>query len=141
MFNVVLCNSYLLSSVKSQDQFRVLLYKRMLQVGTSSRKRRWVDSGPEVALFQETLCPDTGDQAEEPAIEHQRVHQGKKGMCKGCRLIGRARDSNKRRVLGEISLNTRWNGRAKESVYGCSACEVALCRDGGCFEQYHNNHQ
>jgi hypothetical protein len=81
MFNVVLCNSYLLSSIKSQDQFRVLLYKRMLQVGTSSRKRRLVDLGLEIALFQETLCPDTGDQVEESELEHQQVHRAKKGMC------------------------------------------------------------
>jgi hypothetical protein len=29
MFNIVLCNSYMLSSVKSQEKFRVLLYKKL----------------------------------------------------------------------------------------------------------------
>ena len=77
MFNVVLCNSYLLSSAKSQDQFRVLLYKRLFQVGATSRKRKWVDSGPEQALFQQTLCPDTGEPAEGSEVEHRRVHLGR----------------------------------------------------------------
>jgi hypothetical protein len=40
MFNVVLCNSYLLSSIKTQDEFWTLLYKRLFQVGASTRKRK-----------------------------------------------------------------------------------------------------
>jgi hypothetical protein len=45
MFNVVLCSSYLLSSIKSQEEFCVLLYKRLLQVGASTWKRsRWIQA-------------------------------------------------------------------------------------------------
>jgi hypothetical protein len=40
MFNVVLCNSYLLSRVKSQDEFQTILYKRLFQVGATTRKRK-----------------------------------------------------------------------------------------------------
>jgi len=129
MFNVVLCNSYLLSSIKTQDEFWTLLYKRLFQ-----------DSGPELALFQQTLSPDTGDDPAEQAIEHRQVHRGKKGECRGCSLLGQTRTANKRRVLCEISLNVRNNFWARSSVYGCLACDVPLCKDGECFEQYHEHY-
>jgi hypothetical protein len=58
----------------------------------------------------------------------------------GCRLTGRTRDPNNGRILGEISLNT-WNfQRPKSSYYGCLACDVALCQDRPCFEQFHENY-
>jgi hypothetical protein len=43
IFNIVLCNSYLLSSIKLQDEFRTLLFKHLFQAGASSRKRKWVE--------------------------------------------------------------------------------------------------
>jgi hypothetical protein len=55
MFNVILRSSYFLSSVDSQEPFRVQLYQRLPQAGTSARKRKWVDSGPELPLFQQTM--------------------------------------------------------------------------------------
>jgi hypothetical protein len=140
MFNVVLCNSYLLSSIESQDKFRTLLYKRLFQVGSSTRKRKWEYPGPELALFQETMNPDTGDAVEESALEHRRVHLGRKEECKGCCLTGNSRAPTKRRVLGELSLNTRNNTRPKRSYYGCLACDVALCKEGPCFGQYHEKY-
>jgi hypothetical protein len=140
MFNVVLCNSYLLSSIKSQDEFRKLLYKRLFQVGASTRKRKWEDLGPEIPLFQQTLNPDSGDAVEEPALEHRRVHLSQKEECQGCCLTGQSRAPTKRRILGEISLNTRNNSQPKRSYYGCLACDVALCKEGPCFEQFHEKY-
>jgi hypothetical protein len=70
MFNVVLCNSYLLSTVKLQDEYQTILYKRLFQVGATTWKRKWEDSGPKQALFQQTLCPDTGDSGPEQSLEH-----------------------------------------------------------------------
>jgi hypothetical protein len=96
-----------------------------------------VDHGLELELFQETLNPKAKGSTEQ--LEHKQVHRGRKEDCKGCRLIGRTRTANKRRVLGEIALNTR-NNRPKVSVYGCLACDVALCREGDCFEQYHEQY-
>jgi hypothetical protein len=139
MFNVVLCNSYLLSSIKPQEWFRVLLYQRLLQVGASSRKRKWVGSGLEPPLFQQTLRPDTGDLADEPALAHRQVHRAKKEECQGCRLTRRTRAPTKRRVL-DLSLNTRHNSRPKRSSYGCLACDVALCKEGPYYEQYHDKY-
>jgi len=86
------------------------------------------------------LNPDTGDAAKEPALEHRQVHLGRKEECKGCRLTGQSRAPTKRRVLSEISLNTRNNSRPKRSYYGCLACDVALCKEGPCFEQYHEKY-
>jgi hypothetical protein len=39
-----------------------------------------------------------------------------------------------------VSLNTRNNSRPKRSYYGCLACDVALCKEGPCFEQYHEKY-
>jgi len=52
-------------------------------------------------------------------------------------LTGRTREPNRGRILGELSLNTRNFQRPKASYFGCLACDVALCRDGPCFEQFH----
>jgi hypothetical protein len=134
MFNIVLCNSYILSSVESQEEFRVLLYKKLFQVGTSSRKRNWVDSGLDIPLFQGTLHPDAEEPVDDSRTEHKQVHRGKQGECQGCRLTGQSRAPTKRRVLGEMSLNTRHNSRPKRSYYGCLACNVALCTEGPCYE-------
>jgi len=140
MFNVVLSNSYLLSSIKLQDEFRVLLYQRLLQVGASTRKRKWVDLGPSLALFQQTTCPDTRDSAERPALEHWQVYLGRREECKGCCLTGRTRTPNKGRVLSEISMNAWLNNRPIRLYYGCLACNIALCKEGPCYERYHKKY-
>lgn len=44
-----------MSSIKSQERFRVLFYQHLLQAGASTRKRKWVNYGPELELFQEAL--------------------------------------------------------------------------------------
>jgi hypothetical protein len=137
MFNVVLCNSYLLSSIESQDKFLMLLYKRLFQIGRSTQKRKWVNPGSELDLFQETMNLDTGGAVEESALEHQRVHLDRKEECKGCCLTGNSRALIQSRVLGELSLNTWNNTRPKRSYYSCVACDVALCKEGPCFGQYH----
>jgi hypothetical protein len=135
MFNVVLCNSYLLSSIESQERFRVLLYQQLLQVGTSTWKRKWVDLGLELELFQETLTPDVRGTAVQ--AEHRQVHRNKSGECQGCHITGTSRAPNKRRVLGELSLNVRNNSRPKRSNYGCLACDLAFCKEGPCYQLYH----
>jgi len=140
MFNVVLCNSFLLSSIKSQERFCLLLDQQLLPVRASSRKRKWVDSGPELPLFQQTLRPDLGDLADEPALENRQVHRVRKEECQGCRMTRPTRASTKRPVPGELSLNTRHNNRPKRSSYGCLTCDVALCREGPCYEQYHDKY-
>lgn len=40
----------------------------------------------------------------------------------------------------ELSLNTRHNSRPKRSYYGCLACDVALCMEGPCYEQFHEKY-
>jgi hypothetical protein len=52
MFNIVLCNSYLILSIDGQDRFGMLLYQQFLQVGTSTWKRKYVDPGLKLELFQ-----------------------------------------------------------------------------------------
>jgi hypothetical protein len=138
MFNITLCNSFKLSSVQTQEKFRTMLYKRLLEEGASTRKRKWVNYSLEPDLFSASKKQEI--QEDHVPAQHKQVHRGKIGECKGCKLIGRTRSPNKRRILGEISLNTRNNTRPKRSYYGCLACNIALCRDGPCFEQYHEHY-
>jgi hypothetical protein len=114
VFSVALCNSFLRSSNKSEEEFCVLLYKRLFQIAASTWKRKWVNSCLERLLFQQTLYPYLGSSAEEVALEHKQVRRGRKEECQGCRLLS-AKAPDKRWVLGEILLNTRHNSRPKQS--------------------------
>jgi hypothetical protein len=51
MFNITLCNSFKLSSVQTQEKFRTMLYKRLLEEGASIWKRKWVNYSLEPDLF------------------------------------------------------------------------------------------
>jgi hypothetical protein len=83
MFNVVLYNSYLLSSVKSQEEFRVLLYKQCRGIEWMSRRGarssgqwgRWVYSCTGVggaAGSRNTNKPQKDIQSKECSVEARK---------------------------------------------------------------------
>jgi hypothetical protein len=160
IFNTVLVNSYLLSSTKSQSEFRTLLYLQLLEIGASTRKRKWAVPRLESRLFPIHSKPDDNEKkgqeagpeagcevGQDSGQAHNRVHRGKRQPCKGCQYSGLSRQLNKRRrVLGEISRNIRHYRAPRESQYSCLACGVSLCKEGPCFDLYHernngDNHQ
>lgn len=41
-------------------------------------------------------------------------------------------------VLGKISTNQNARKERKRSVYGYGVCDVALCKEGRCFNSFHS---
>jgi hypothetical protein len=145
IFNTVLVNSYLLSSVETQAEFRTLLYLQLLGKGASTRKRKWSVPQPDSGLCIAPDKPETREDQGSEAPLHKRVHRSKTGDCCGCHYAGLTRAPKKRRILGEIDPNSGANFRARRSIYGCLACNVPLCKEGPCFDLFHErsveNHQ
>jgi hypothetical protein len=129
---------------------------QLLELGGSTRKRKWSVSRLESGLFSihlDLVVPkDQGEaagrksakevtkQVDIRASTHIRVYRGCRQLCRGCQYSGTSRVPNKkRRVLGELSQNTRHYYKARQSLYGCQACNVALCKDGDCFVLYHDH--
>ena len=63
-------------------------------------------------------------------VPHQLEWLGKERSCQVCGTVKR------RRILGELDNNVDFGGR-KKSVYGCKACDVSLCKEGLCFDRFH----
>jgi hypothetical protein len=103
----------LLSSVKTQDEFRMLFCKHLSRFGASTRKWKWVDYQLGEELYTASLKLDSRKSQEQ--VEHRRVHHGKRQECKECRLTGHTKAPNRVRILAKISLNTRYNQRSKGS--------------------------
>ena len=59
---------------------------------------------------------------------HIRVRRLKTGDCAQCKK------GMKRIALEAIDGNRR---HAKRSQYGYKACDIALCKDGSCFNDFH----
>lgn len=138
LYNVVLCNSYLLSSYvgrrskgcgheKGQWEFRDKLIAQLFERAKSQghmTKRRVL--GPK--------CPSLS-----PGQEHIRVRRAQEQDCRGCFIAGQSREpSKKRRALGEISGNSRLQKRPRSTMYGCKACDQPLCKEGPCWEAFHS---
>lgn len=71
-----------------------------------------------------------------PLDQHILEFRGKLqdcGVCKG----GVIEPKRPRTVLGEISGNKQKTKPRKRSTYGCSTCNIALCKEGQCFNKYH----
>jgi hypothetical protein len=141
LYNVVLCNSFLLSSYvgdrskgcgheKGQWEFRDKLIAQLFERAKASRQtpKRCV-----LGLKRPTLSP---------AQEHTRVRRAREQDCRGCSIAGQSREpSKKRRVLGEISGNSRPQKRPRSTVYGCEACDQPLCKEGPCWEAFHSQNR
>ena len=57
------------------------------------------------------------------------------GDCAQCRK----KNGIKRVALAEIGGNQRQYRHVKRSQYGCEACDISLCKEGACFDNFHIN--
>ena len=46
----------------------------------------------------------------------------------------------KRIALATIDHNRRHTRYSKRSQYGCKTCDVTLCKEGSCFNDYHSKY-
>jgi len=138
IYNTALVNSYLLSSwvggrvsgsgtAKGQKEFREKLVAQLFELARSKAPKH-----KRVILPANPLHSAASEQ-------HIRVLRARKQDCKGCFLAGQVRKPEKRKALGEISGNQRVSKRPRSTVYGCKACDVPLCKEGPCWDEYHRN--
>lgn len=87
-------------------------------------------------------------QKEADSDQHVQVRRQESQECQECRKSKRQRNhrkqskTRKRTALGEVSGNVRRSQqllRPARSIYGLKVCDVALCKEGPCFEKYHQN--
>jgi Transposase IS4 len=105
----------------SQIDFRQALYKRLFAFQGRSLKRSFNESLPSIRL--------------NTTIQHEKIRRLKCTGCIWCRYI----NGQKRRKYVVDALNhtpeidnDNMGKRAKQTIYGCRACDVALCRNGSC---------
>ena len=142
MLSVVLVNSFILSLYSNQTKFQEDLCNALFKRGKASRiqkKRPFSRLESRVSPESYKLSCKEEKQEVDGRKEHIQVHQGKRGTCQGCRYSGLTRQPKKGSILGEISQNMRHYSKTRESIYGCQACDVPLCKEGPCFDQYHQN--
>jgi hypothetical protein len=138
IYNTVLVNSYLLSSWvgirekgsgldKSQSQFRSKLICQLFELDRAkAQKQKTVISHRNPLPF---AAPE----------QHVRVLRARKQDCMGCALTGQARKPEKGKALDEISTNEGAQKRPRSTIYGCKACDIPLCKEGPCWDEYHQN--
>jgi len=138
IYNTVLVNSYLLSSWvgrrekgsgldRGQSEFRSKLISQLFELARAeAQKQKRVVSHTNPLRF---AAPE----------QHIRVLRDRKQDCMGCALTGQARKPEKRKALGEISANQGPRKRPRSTVYGCKACDIPLCKEGPCWDEYHKN--
>jgi hypothetical protein len=130
LFNMVLVNSFKLSSgFKSQFEFRDSLIDGLLQTGSKWREQRPVRNRPTEAP---SIQPKTMARS-----QHCLQKRGINQECSQCKDTGNGPVPRKRRALCEISSNTHSWKKVKRSTFGCLACNVSLCKEGLCFDRFH----
>jgi hypothetical protein len=135
----VLINCYLLALYsewegkrmpRSQDDFRVKLVESLLVLGQDAKVPR------------KRVYPHTDSEAlEVPLHQHQHIKMPTRKDCAACKGVRHQDRPLKRAVLSGITANLGGKGERRTSIYGCKQCKVALCREGSCFERYHQNGQ
>lgn len=125
LLNTALVNSYLLSlhsgqsdAFTTQDSFRIALYTALF-----NRSER---------LARKQKAPERIDVDRAPVDApgpHVIKNLGKVRLCVVCK-------GKRGSVLGELDPNTQGKG-PKRGFFGCNICQVTLCNDGSCFEEFH----
>lgn len=146
LFNLTLVNSFLLSDYKSQFEFRNTLIYQLLE--QSGKVIPLQSSGIPLPKKRKHSSLSTEDRARpNPEQQHHQYHElgyrGKKQYCSQC-----GKPSGKRLALVEKSGNiqgkkvfrkaTVVQGR-KQTTYGCVICNIALCKEGNCFDLHVNS--
>ena len=150
VFNVILVNCYLLSyhtNVEpyrarfiNQTRFRTVLIDSLINASKPPPPPPPPDSPPP--------APPTLPQKRKRLIytiptmgEHVRVWRARKNECIQCRKEGQKEKGVKRIALAELGKkdqNKRHLLQYKRTRYGCKACDIALCKEGPCFSNFHS---
>ena len=128
LLNVVLVNAFLLSKhqggFENQVDFRIALHNALIehsQRQTLKGKRRSSTINKQRSM-KLPIRPQVG-------ISHQLE---RRLICQTCEACNPLYVEN-RAILGEISGNQK----RKRTCYGCSVCDVPLCKEGSCWVEFH----
>ena len=136
LWEMSLTNAYLLSlhspvpkeaKFTSHKKFLEALYQGLLGL---SERRVMVRRKRSIGLS-----------CERPTVrmeEHYHCKMEALGDCRGCKGSGETARPKKRRVFSEISPNLGTKRRGKRTTFGCSICNVHLCKQGNCWATWHN---
>jgi hypothetical protein len=137
LFMTVLVNYYLLALYsewegkkipRSQDNFRIQLVELLLTLGKNTEV-------PKKQVF-----PYTDSEAIEIFLhQHQYIKIPTRKDYTACKGVKHQDQLLKRAALSEITANLGRKNERRTSIYSCKQYKVALCREGGCFERYHQN--
>ena len=124
LIDVACINAYRLYQLQTTDQplthlqFRIQLYCKLLGYSTKAELQRLQLQLGGKRVFSSDL----------PNI-HYWEKRSKQGTCKWC-----AYELKRIKVV-----NKGVKGIAKRSTRGCVFCNVPLCKEGGCWAQFHSN--
>ena len=110
IFNVILVNCYQLSSFKSQTEFQNALLLALFKKESKSQ-RRYYTSVTSISDEHKLGC--------------WKILQ----YCSVCN----EEPTRKCSVLDEISDNSQICQKRKKTTYGCTICDIPLCKEGNCF--------
>jgi hypothetical protein len=114
-------------TTKGQKEFREKLVAQLFELARS-----------EAPKHRRAILPTNPLHSAVPE-QHIRVLRAWKQDCKGCFLTRQVQKPEKRKALGEISGNHCVSKRPWSTVYSCKACDVPLCKEGLCWDEYHRN--
>lgn len=73
-----------------------------------------------------------------PSISHHQEKRRARKDCAACK--GHTFWNRPKRVpLALTTANQKTNFTRRSTIFGCKECNIALCKEGGCFERYHTN--
>jgi hypothetical protein len=149
LFQTTICNAALIwmdqgHSTKKRGghlQFRTKLASRLMAHSSSSKYTSPIDGfGVRTILNNHVITSGNGCNGTHEFISRSASE------CKACMAQGRtAQASEKRKILGELSENSiRFNQNGEKSrrsrpprtKYGCSVCQIHLCKGGTCWEEH-----
>jgi hypothetical protein len=111
---------------RSQRDFRIQIIDALLAIGKDPpvpKKRRFAHNN-----YNKNKIP---------VIHHHRIKRSTRKDCAACREETYWARPLRRSPLASIKANQRQGSTKRSTIFGCKECNVALCKEGPCFDIYH----
>ena len=77
------------------------------------------------------------DDSEVSITYHHHTKRPTRSDCMACKGGTYCERPLRRSPLAQISANQKGHSKRRNTFYGCTECNVALCKEGLCFNRYH----